>query len=63
VPPSQVLNVDVNYLLTENEEFITEATEKYGSRGTAQAQEVLEQARALFAGGDFSEDDQLSISA
>lgn len=46
-----MLNVDVNYLLTENEEFITEATEKYGSRGAAQAQEILEQAKALFAGG------------
>ena len=58
---AQVLNVDVNYLLTENEEFITEATEKYGFRGTAQALEVLEQAKALFAGGDLSEDDQLAF--
>jgi len=58
---AQVLNVDINYLLTENEEFITEATEKYGSRGAAQAQEVLEQAKALFAGGDLSEDDQLAF--
>ena len=53
--------VDVNYLLTEDEEFITEAGERYGSRGAIQAQMLLEQASALFAGGDLSEDDQLAF--
>jgi len=53
--------VDVNYLLTEDEEFITEASEKYGRRGAMQAQELLEQASAMFAGGELSEDDQLAF--
>ena len=53
--------VELNYLLTEDEEFIAEANERYGRRGAVQAQEILEQASALFAGGDLSEDDQLAF--
>ena len=29
--------VDVNYLLTDDEEFVVEASEQYGSRGMKQA--------------------------
>ena len=50
--------VDVNYFLTEDEEFLTAAAEKYGRRGLSQAQSVLDQAAALFAGGELSADDQ-----
>ena len=53
--------VDVNYLLTEDEELITQAGERYGRTGAAQAQELFEQVSALFAGGDLSEDDQLAF--
>ncbi len=58
---SDLFHVEVNYLLTEDEEFITEVKEKYGRRGEEQARKVLEQASALFAGGDLSEDDQLAF--
>ena len=50
--------MDINYFLTEDEEFLTEAALKYGRRGLSQAQSVLEQASALFAGGDLSEEDK-----
>jgi transcriptional regulator with XRE-family HTH domain len=50
--------VDVNYFLTENEEFLTEVAEKYGRRGLSQAESILEQAAALFAGGGLSETDK-----
>ena len=50
--------VDMNYFLTEDEEFLTEAAEKYGRRGLSQAESVLEQAAALFAGGELSDDDK-----
>jgi len=53
--------VDVNYFLTEDEEFLTEAAEKFGKRGLAQAEVVLEQAAALFAGGELSEEDQIAF--
>jgi transcriptional regulator with XRE-family HTH domain len=53
--------VDVNYFLTEDEEFLTEAAEKYGKRGLTQAQSVLEQAAALFAGGELSPEDEIAF--
>jgi len=53
--------VETNYLLTEDEEFIAEAGAKYGRRGQMQAEEILEQASALFAGGGLSADDQLAF--
>jgi transcriptional regulator with XRE-family HTH domain len=53
--------VDVNYFLTENEEFLTAAAKGYGKRGQAQAEVILEQAAALFAGGELSETDQLAF--
>lgn len=58
---SEFFGVETNYLLTEDEEFITVAGEKYGPRGAMQASELLEQASALFAGGELSEDDQLAF--
>jgi len=50
--------VDINYFLTEDEEFITAAAESYGVKGQAQAKLILEQAAALFAGGELSDSDQ-----
>lgn len=56
-----IYKVDVNYFLTEDEEFLTEAAEKYGRRGRSQAQAVLDQASALFAGGELSDEDKLAF--
>jgi len=53
--------VDINYLLTEDEHFIIVASERYGSKGAAQARALLEQTSALFAGGELPEDDQLAF--
>ena len=50
--------VEVNYLLTEDEEFLTAAAENYGKRGQDQAKAILDQAAALFAGGELSDNDQ-----
>lgn len=50
--------VDVNYFLTENEEFLTAVAESYGKRGQDQAAAVLEMSAALFAGGELSENDR-----
>ena len=55
---AEFFGVDVNYFLTEDEEFLTEAAEKYGRRGLSQAEAVLAQASALFAGGELSDDDK-----
>ncbi|MCL2852269.1 MAG: helix-turn-helix domain-containing protein [Defluviitaleaceae bacterium] len=53
--------VDVNYFLTEDEEFLTKAAEHYGKKGRDQAEALLDQAAALFAGGELSEEDKLAF--
>lgn len=54
---ADILHCDVNYLLTEDAEFVAGASDQYGSRGKKQAQEILEDAKGLFAGGEMSEED------
>ena len=58
---AEYFDVDVNYFLTENEEFLALAAEGYGKRGQEQANHILEQASALFAGGELSESDQIAF--
>ena len=53
----EILGVDINYLLTENEEFYISANEKYGSAGAAQAKALMQEVTGLFAGGELSPDD------
>ena len=59
---AELLETDVNYLMTENEEFMTEVGSLYGRRGQAQASEILSQTRELFAGGSLSEEDQKAFA-
>ena len=54
---ADALNLDVNYLLTENEEFVLGIAEQYGSRGAQGATKVLSDVKALFAGGEMAEED------
>ena len=58
---SEFFDVDVNYFLTEDEEFLTLAAQRYGSKGMTEAKEVLDQAAALFAGGKLSDEDKLAF--
>lgn len=58
---ADVLECDVSYLTSEGESFITEATEQYGARGAKQAQLILEQAAAMFAGGELSDEDKIAF--
>lgn len=58
---ADALGCDVSYLMTEEESFITEAAEQYGSRGAKQAQQILEQAAAMFAGGELSDEDKIAF--
>ena len=44
---AEIFDVSVDYLRTENEEFITDAKERFGSRGEAQAKSILEQTQQL----------------
>jgi len=51
------LGLGVNYLLTENEEFISAAGEKHSSRGKKYAQQLVTEVSGLFAGGDMDDAD------
>ena len=51
------LGLDVNYLLTENEEFILGIGAEFGPRGAKGAERVLADVNALFAGGEMAEED------
>lgn len=63
---AKALNVGTDYFLTddemkqieEQESFLEQAGEQYGNRGKAQARLILDQASALFAGGELSEEDK-----
>lgn len=54
---ASLLDTSADYLRNENEEFITEATEKYGYRGKQQADQLVQQIGGLFAGGELSDDE------
>ena len=56
-----LLSCDISYLMTEEEAFITEASEQFGNRGAKQAQQILEQAAAMFAGGELSDEDKTAF--
>ena len=50
------LGCDVNYLLSENEEVVLQAKQTYGYQGARDAEELIADISALFAGGELSED-------
>lgn len=58
---AQVLNVELNYLLTEDEEFVFEAESLHGSRGKKQAKKLIESISGLFAGGELSQSDKDAV--
>lgn len=58
---AEVLEVDVNYLLTEGEEFIAEAQSRHGYRGRRDAARLVEEISGLFAGGSIPEEDKDAI--
>ncbi|MBR6419941.1 MAG: helix-turn-helix transcriptional regulator [Oscillospiraceae bacterium] len=53
--------VELTYLLTDDEEFVAEASAEYGSRGRRQAEALLAEMTGLFAGGELSESDRDAI--
>ena len=53
--------VDVNYLLTEDEDFVVRASAQYGARGMKQAQQLIEGVSGLFAGGGLSDEDKDAV--
>ncbi len=58
---AELFGCDVNYLLTEDEEFVVRATEQYGSGGKREAEKLVSQLVGMFAGGELSEEDRDAV--
>lgn len=58
---ANALEINVNYLLNEEDEFVATAYDKYGARGASQADELINQMGALFAGGELSANDKDAV--
>ena len=51
----------ISFPRTEDEEFVVQASEQYGSRGMKQAKDLIEGMSGLFAGGTLSEQDKDAV--
>lgn len=58
---AKTLECEVNYLMTEDEEFVTGVSEKYGSRGKRQAEELVAELSGMFAGRELSDQDMDAV--
>lgn len=58
---SDTLNCDISYLMAGDDAFMSEVSEQFGSRGARQARQILEQAAAMFAGGELSDEDKVAF--
>ncbi len=54
---AEIFSVDINYLLTEDTDFIIESREKYGENGAKQAKDLMKEINGLFSGGELAEED------
>ncbi len=54
---AEALNVNVDYLLSEDDAFIADVKDKYGRRGAKQAKELIAEVTGLFAGGEIADED------
>ena len=55
---SRALDIPIGELYGENDRFVAAAGELYGVHGHRQARQVIQEAEALFAGGELSEEDK-----
>jgi transcriptional regulator with XRE-family HTH domain len=51
---AEALQVNVNYLLTQEDAFVLDAGEKYGRKG---AEKLVSELTGLFSGGELAEED------
>lgn len=54
----KLFEVSTEYLMGESQEFILDATAKYGSIGKRDAQELVSEFGGLFAGGELNDEDK-----
>jgi transcriptional regulator with XRE-family HTH domain len=54
----KALNTTIEELMKEEDNFIQEASEKYGTRGKKDAQKLVDEIGGLFVGGELNEEDK-----
>ncbi|WMJ24342.1 helix-turn-helix transcriptional regulator [Paludicola sp. MB14-C6] len=54
----EIFQVSNTYLMSEQDEFVKEATEKYGTSGKNKANAIIAETSGLFAGGELDEEDR-----
>lgn len=54
---SDALGCDQNYLLSEDEKFLTDVKDQYGAKGERQAGALIAEVSGLFSGGALNEHD------
>jgi len=54
---AKILDVSPDYLHNENDDFLAQTQQQYGSRGVKQAQDLVSEVSGLFAGGEMAEED------
>ena len=57
-----ILGINADYLHNENDDFITDVQNLYGSRGKRQAMELVNELGGLFAGGELSKEDMDGVA-
>ena len=58
---AETLGIDESVLLDQNVDFVLRANEQYGSTAMKQALNLVEDVRALWAGGEMEEEDMDEI--
>lgn len=58
---AKVLDTNHDYLVTDEDDFILDARDKYGYRGAKDAKEMVEGVIGLMAGGEIDESDKKAI--
>ena len=58
---AKIFNKDVSYFFGSDEMFVTTANEEYGKKGADQAESILRQTAAMFAGGGLSDNDKVAF--
>lgn len=55
---AEIFDVNINYLLTDEEYFVIQSAESFGYKGARDAQDLIESMTGLFAGGELPEEDK-----
>ena len=55
---SEIFDVSLDYLLAKEDDFISNATKKYGTSGKIKAKQIVAETSGLFAAGELDEEDK-----